>query len=333
LLADWVLPTESRPTFQLAGRVRPLDVLGVVDQKAQPEGRRVLLGGRLEAPCLELVAAAREAGALEELAERVAWAEPPGADERFGRSKATLLAAVRATQGRDDEAATALRELLPSLRSLPADAPGAERWPDLIAVTAALGRPALLGPATALARAANRGLDQSLLQERPFDEREWWLRAWREVRGRALVLAQPAGVRRPYGSDAGFAHWASVSGVEALGRSQGWGMPHWSFRDRTLFHFPGHGEDYLVLRTPLRGDFEVSCVLRLENWRQAHVRYGSYQFDLGRDRKKYRLHTTVRHNGREATVTPPLPGKGTTYARSAWPSRTAGCGPSWTGAR
>src|SRR5207244_2438207 len=99
-LADWVLPNEARPSFQFAGAVKPLDVLGVVDRPPQPTGRRVLRGGRFEAPCLELVAAAKEAGTLDALAERVAGATPAGADESFVRSKAAVLAVVRAAQGR-----------------------------------------------------------------------------------------------------------------------------------------------------------------------------------------------------------------------------------------
>jgi tetratricopeptide (TPR) repeat protein len=313
LLARWVLPVETRPTFQLAGRLQPLDVLGVVDQQAQPGGRRVLQGGRLEAPCLELVAAAREAGKLDELADRVARAELPAADERFGRSRAALLAAVRAAQGRDEEAAAILKTLVPQAEKMRLFADAAERWPDLIAVTAALERPALLGPATALAQAANKNIEQAIIYHIPFEDRDWWLRAWRVARGRALVLAQPPQIRRPYGSDGNFAHWASLPAVDAMSRSHGWAAPHWSYHEGAVVHFPGHSDDFLMFRTPLRGDFEVTCGLRLQDWREAQVRYGSYQLDLGHEWKKYRLHTTLRHNGPETTITPPLPGKGTTY--------------------
>jgi tetratricopeptide (TPR) repeat protein len=312
-LAAWVLPVEARPTFQLAGEIKPLDVLGVVDQEAQPQGRRVMQGGRLEAPCLELVAAAKEAKKLDELADRVARAEVPAADERFGRSKAALLAAVRAAQGRDDEAAGLLKALTPLAERTSPFADSSQRWPDLIAMTAALDRPALVGPATDLAQATNKNIEFAVTHNIPFEERDWWLRQWRLARGRAMVLALPEAVRRPYGSEGGFAHWVSVPAVDAMSRSQGWVAPHWSYRDGTAMHFPGHNEDYLMLRTPLRGDFEVTCGLRLQGWQEAHVRYGGLQFDLGHDWKKYRLHTTIRHNGPETTITPPLPGKGTTY--------------------
>jgi hypothetical protein len=259
------------------------------------------------------VAAAKEAGKLDVLADRVARAEPPAADERFSRSRAALLVAVRAAQGRDDEAAAILKSLVPLAEKMRLFVDASERWPDLIAMTAALERPALVGPATELAQAANKNIEQALLFHIPFEDRDWWLRAWRSARARALVLAQPQELRRSYGTDPGLAHWASVSAVDALGRSQGWDVPHWFYCDGSVVHLPGHNEDYLMFRTPLRGDFEVTCGLRLQDWREAHVRYGSCQFDLGSDAKKYRLHTTIRNNGSELTVTPPLAGKGTTY--------------------
>src|SRR5262249_2781617 len=76
-----------------------------------------------------------------------------------------------------------------------------------------------------------------------------------------------------------------------------------------LSHFSGHGDDCLFLRTPLRGDFEVSCGLRLGDWHDARVRYGAYQFDLEKEWKKYKLHDTVRDGGQPVTIAPPLPEK------------------------
>jgi tetratricopeptide (TPR) repeat protein len=314
LLADWVLPGESRSLFQLAGTLKPLDVLGLVNGKEQPPGRCVTQGGRLETPALELISAARAAGKLDELAERIARAEPAGsADELFARSKTALLCAVRAAQGRDSDAAAALRPLLAFAKAMPPDAPGAERWPDLIAAIAALDRTALLKDATELAEAANRNLDLSLRYFIPVEDRDVWLRLWRPVRGRAHVLAQPDGRRRPYGADPDFKHWASVPAPNAASRSAGAGVPHWCYRDGTLFHFPGHAEDHLVLRTPIGGDFEVACGLRAADWQLAQIRYGAYEFDLIKEGKKYALHSTVRQNGRETTINPPLPGKAEVY--------------------
>jgi hypothetical protein len=314
LLADWVLPTASRPAFQLAGVVRPLDVLGVADRESKADGRRVMLGFALDAPALDLVAAAKEAGKLDDLADRLAKADAAGADELYRRSRTALLAAVYAAKGDDGKAAAALRDLAAALKKMAPDANGNERWPDLIAVYAAFDRPGLVKPTAELADAMYDNLRDSNLKQRPFENRDWWTRAYRAVRSRAQVAAQPDGLRRPYGSDAGFAYWASVPGLDASGRSQGWGVPHWYFQNGTVTHLPGYNEDYLFLRTPLRGNFEVTCDLRVQGWAEAHVRYGAYQFDLNHDRKTYRLHTSVRHNARPVTITPPLAAsKTTTY--------------------
>ncbi len=299
-LAAWVLPTDSRPLFQLAGVTRPQDVLGVVDQKQQPDGRRVMLGGRLESPCLELVAAAKEAGTLDALAERVTKADAAEGDELFRRSRLAVLAGVRAAQGRDAEATDLLQQLRAAAEKVRPDAPGPERWPDLVAVLAVINRPALVPAAVALAQATNRVLDQALGQNRTIEDRELWMRLCRDVRARA-VLAQAGEAESP------FAHWDAVPGLTADSRGQGWDRPRWVYRDGTVTHHPGHAEDYLILRTPLRGDFEVTCGLKVAQWRDAYVRYGAHEFVLNFDRRKYRFHTSVRNGGRDVLIVPPLP--------------------------
>ena len=304
VLADWVLPNDSRSSFQLAGVDKPLDVLGMVDRKEQPDGRRIMLGSRLDAPCLELIAAAKAGGILDELAERIAKAESPASDDLFRRSKAAMLAAVRAAQGRDADAAEAAKQLL----EFPKKWPRCQR-PRALARSHRGRRHArpsgLLRQVTDIAETVNKSLEQSMLQDKfPNASGGSGVAA---LRARALVLAQPDGVRRPYGSDAGFASGCRCRGLDSSSRSQGWNVPHWSFRDDVVTHFPGHSEDYLILRTPLRGDFEVTCELRVQGWTEAHIRYGAHQFDFGHDRKKYKMHTTMRQNGRDVTISPPMP--------------------------
>ena len=297
LLADWVLPNELRPEFQLAGQVTPRDVLGVVDQKQQPEGQRVLLGGQFVAPCLEMIAAAKECGALDDLCARIAKASPTTDDPLFQRSRLALLAVARSAQGRHAEAAEGLRKLAESAAKMPVDAPGSERWPDLIAVLGTVNRPTLLADAKALAQAENKNIERSITQERPFEERDWWLRAFRAARVRAEVTVPPAPL----------VYWTPQAGLSAQSRSQGWDVPLWTVREGTLIHYPGHDHDYLILRAPLQGDFEVTCGLDIQGWNAAQVRYGAYEFDLNHDRKKYKLHTTMQHEGRLLPINPPLP--------------------------
>jgi tetratricopeptide (TPR) repeat protein len=306
-LAAWVLPSEKRPIFVLEGIDSPRDALGVVDQKDQPKGQRVMLGGRFEAPCLELIEAARAANTLDELAERIARADSPVADDLFRRSRAALLAAARAAQGRDAEAAEGLKALLEFVKKMPPDLPSDERWPDLIAAYDCLERPALHKSLEELANAMNARLEEAMIQKKEFEQREWWMRASRTIRSHLQVAGLPDGVRRDFGSDPGLAYWASVPLTNAAARSQGWSTPHWTYSNGVVTHYPGHNHDYLLLRTPLRGDFEVACELKLEGWQEAHIRYGSYQFDLSYDRKKYTLHNDVRNSSSETTISPPLP--------------------------
>jgi tetratricopeptide (TPR) repeat protein len=298
-LAAWVLPTDARPALQLAGVVRTGDA---------PPGVRTLPAARFEAPVLEMIAAAKEAGALDALAGRIAKLDPPGADAAFQRGKAALLAVVRAAGGRDAEAADGLAKLRGEYETLPLDADAAERWPGLVAVVGCSDRPALLKPAEDLAETMLAGLRKSSDQKKGFDTLSWWLPAVRAVKARVTVAAQPDGVRRPFGSDPGLRHWVPASGLEGSGdrRANDW-PPHWTVRDGTVTHYPGRGEDFLMLRTPLRGDFEVTAELRAKAGRQAHVRYGGYQFELRPDRKTVWVSSTIRSGHRTITITPPLP--------------------------
>lgn len=307
ILADQVLPTPKRPVFQLAGTIKPLESLDK-PPKQDGTGRRILLGGSLEAPCLELIAAAREAGTLDDLRERVMKTNAPGDDELFQRARSAYLAAVLAAAGKDDDAAKALQGLLPFLDKMKLDTPGQERWPELIAALGTLERPALVKPAGALALAANKKLEQAVKQELEFEDREWWVRAFRAARARADLAENPS----PRST---FAHWFPITGLTAATRAQGWDAPRWSLRDGTLIHHPGLDQDYLILQTPLRGDFEVTCDLYLEDWQEAHVRYGAQQFELEHDRKKYRLLSTIQQAANPITISPPLPApKGNTYS-------------------
>jgi len=296
-LAAWVLPNESRPSFQLAGTNQPRDVLGVVDQPAQPPGRRVILGSQLDAPCLEMIAAAKEAGVLDELAERIAKLEPPAGDESFPRAQIALLAAVRAAQGRDAEAVEGLKSLQTGLAKIKPEGDPSDCGPEVIAIYGVLDRPALAAPASDLGRALLAVADGRLTG--------WWERASRDAAGRAIAGNLPRAEQRPYGSDPGFAHWAPFSLLSSGVRTEGLGTPHWVETNGIAAHFPGHGNDYLALRTPLQGDFEVTCRLRLGN-EMAHVRYGPYMLELI-DPKLYTMHSSLAETSSNPLhLTPPM---------------------------
>src|SRR5262249_18464786 len=94
---------------------------------------------------MELVTAAGALGKLDELASAITKATT-GSE----RGKLALLALIHTEQGRDDEASDALVRLKPMLAEVPADAPDWTRWPELVAASHAVSRPALRPSAGAL---------------------------------------------------------------------------------------------------------------------------------------------------------------------------------------
>jgi len=313
LLADWVLPSERRPTYQLAGVIKPHDVLGVVDQPHQPPGRRIFLGGQMILPCLEMISAANEVGKLDDLCARLGKAAFGSEDELDKRARLALRAAAFATKGDDGAAAADLSELLPHVAGMKVDALGRERWPVLVAALGALERPALLAKVAPLVEAANKNLEDAIIQEKVFDEREWWMLVFRDVLA-SLELKRLPDSGRWTTAASRFVHWTPAPGTDISARSSGGGVGRWVLRAGAVVHLPGCDQDCLILNTPLRGNFEVTCDLTTQRWHDMHVRYGSRQFDLQPDRKHYKLNVGMLGSPRESTIIPPLPAaKGDAY--------------------
>ncbi|HEV3167614.1 MAG TPA: DUF1583 domain-containing protein, partial [Isosphaeraceae bacterium] len=300
LLAGWVLPSDDHPIYRLVGDFTPTDpappvALPVV--KIPAGATRVESGGELEAPALDLIAAAKDAGKLDELAERVQKAAASNDVDR--RGQLALSALVRSAQGRDNEAEEALKAMKPLLEKVAPEDPEWQRWPELIAAAAALDRPEL--------QAAARALLDYIVVEQLQKEHKGVSAAWKahlvHVRGRAAWLELPESQRASFGSDPDLTAWARVTHTRSQTRGNGFPRPFWSSRDGELHHYPGHEHDYVYLRTPLRGDFELSC--ELFGWREVQLSYGCLLLGLGWDRKDF----YVSHYGRQPrsfTLNPPL---------------------------
>jgi hypothetical protein len=305
LLADWVLPNEARPLFQLAGEWTPLDVAPPVFQGPLPEGHRVLLGSRFESPALELLAAAKEANKLDDLAARIEKFSPPLANDLEQRGKTAMLAAVRSAQGKIDQARILLDTLTAVAKQMPLDLEVGKRWPEFIAASATLSIPAVRPKALALLNAMVERLQQSAGQNKQFPNRDEWTGWVRNLRGQALALSLPEDIRRPYGSDPNLAYWSPVNQVHAWTRGPGRRVPHWVVQGSEVKHFPGYQEDYLCLNVPLTGDFTMECELTSFGWREAHVAYAGVRFDFMYDKKSYFLHVLSR-GGPKRPIDPPF---------------------------
>jgi hypothetical protein len=302
-LADWVLPGEARSVFQLAGEFTLLDAPSTI--AAAPDGRRVLLGTRLDSPALELVKAAQEVGKIDELAERIEKADIPQGREFDERCRRALLTVVRVAQHRDADAEGLLRSFPELVQKLPVDAEGWERWPEYIAATAAASRPTLRAAALAIFDAQIAGIEASVKQKRPFSDRDEWSRIVRNARARLAVSDLPSAARRPFGSGPDLANWTPVAWAAADNRVTTRGVPHWTVQDGTLWHYPGYQQDDLYLRSPLVGDFELNCELTSFGWRESRIQYGGLRCDLHDTLKSFDLQALGRP-ARKMPIEPPL---------------------------
>ncbi len=307
LLQAWVLPNENHSLFQMAGEFTPADPAPPVASKPLPAGRRVASGGDLEAPALELVRLAKKLGKLEELADRIEQAKEPA----LARGRLAMLAMVRAAQERDDPARKALEDLGRMIAPLPLNEPIWRRWPELLAAHGTMHRPALRQAALALLDIQVKKLEESIVRLIPLSDRDPWLAHVRQTRSAVQVLGLSS-PHRPFGDDPGLKFWDSVSHTSDKSRGLGAPRAHWSLVDRVVQHYPGRSHDHLYLRTPLQGDFEVSCELTSFGWREAHLAYGGLRLELAPTRKRFNLYSFSRLI-RGTDIDPPLADLGPWY--------------------
>jgi hypothetical protein len=307
LLQTWVLPNENHSLFQMAGEFTPADPAPPVTPKPLPAGRRVASGGDLEAPALELVLLAKKLGKLDELADRIEQAKEPA----LTRGRLAMLAMVRAAQERDELARKALEELGRLIAPLPMNEPIWRRWPELLAANGTMHRPALRQAALALLDIQVKKLEESIVRLIPLSDRDPWLAHVRQTRAAVQVLGSSS-PHRPFGDDPGLKFWDIVSHTSDKSRGLGAPRTHWSVGDGVVQHYPGRSHDHLYLRTPLRGDFEVSCELTSFGWREAHLAYGGLRLDLAPTWKRFNLYSFARLI-RGTDIDPPLADLGPWY--------------------
>jgi hypothetical protein len=310
LLTAWVLPGEEHGDVRLVGAFTPFNP-APPPTDLQRRCTRVQVGGGLVSPARELVAAAQEAGKLDELTDRVRKIQPR--DDLDRRGQLALLAMIALAQGDDARAEDALQALKPRLENLASEAPESERWPELIALSATIGRPKPLAAARALAEtlAPEETAKQSRSAEEDF--LPYWMRPHRGPVGEiwhrqaAHIAARADGLAaRPEEGDPPDG-WASVVLGGASARGLGAPPGHWATRDGEILHIPGHEYDFLMLRTPLLGDFALTGEL-VGPW-PAQLSYGGVTVGLSHDRKQLLL-SKLGQQPRRVALDPPLEAQG-----------------------
>jgi hypothetical protein len=298
-LRSWVLPGPEHSAFRLYGYFTPIDVAAT---PADGPGSRLHTPGQLESPALELVAVAKELGKLDELAGAVSEGRAETAPDRRGRL--SLLSLVQAARGRTSDAEAPLKELLPLLAEVDKGQPAWARWPEFLAAASALERPELRPAGMALLDAMVSQLEK-LTPAELATVGVHWPRYVSHLRARGAVAGLPEAGGLVFGADPQLAYWSRVEHAVGRTRASGAGVPHWLVRDGTVTHYPGHGDDALYFRVPLRGPFEVSCELTGSAGRQAYLSYAGIRLEPAADGKSCQVSQYDRHL-RGVTLAPPL---------------------------
>lgn len=302
-LLAWVLPSETHNTYRLFSTFTPTDAAPAVRELPELNAKRVHEGGTLQSPLFDLIATGKELGKLDELAERVQKFKTPFEHQR--RCQLCLLACIRIAQDRDEPAAEALKQLLPLLAKVTQTQPQRERWPEVLATTAAINKPALQKPALALLdfivkeQFNKSGVSHATAFGAPLE------RQVRNLHARTTQLALPEKERVVFGADPRAANWSPVTLGRADTRGPGDPIPHWTLKNGALLHSPGHANDFMYFNVPLRGNFEVNCDLTGFGWREAQLAYGGLRVGLIYDLKRYQL-AAYNRNLREVNLNPPL---------------------------
>ncbi len=294
-LAAWVLAAPEHPVWRLAGEFTPsfpaVSAVGKSGKAGPVERPRMQTGGTLRAPAIELMAAARAAGKLDDLSARIEAAriESGVSPSDFEPGKLALLGLVAIERADDDAATKALTAMARLPRALPMTRSAWMRWPDLVLAARALDRPALRPAAVAL-------LDAMIAEKRltrPTEEDQEapqvvWQHQLAHLRARADQAAQAekeGNVARPFGTDPETPLWARVTQTTAATRGSGRPIAHWTDRGGVLTHYAGHNLDMMYLTVPLRGDFQVDCELTGTPGRAIAVSYGGIAIFPGTDSK------------------------------------------------
>jgi hypothetical protein len=181
---------------------------------------------------------------------------------------------------RQDDAAAGgrLKQLAALAKDLPPHIPVHQRQADLVAVRAALDRPALRPDALALAEL----LTTSRVNKGALTTK------WLPTAHRLLGLAKgwndaAAGDRTHRAVPPELTQWLAVNHPTAESRGTGELPPSWRFERGGADYLTGSGRDGLFFRSPLTGDVEVRCQVSTPENRQMHVLYGGTRLALAPD--------------------------------------------------
>ncbi|MCA9047470.1 MAG: DUF1583 domain-containing protein [Planctomycetaceae bacterium] len=306
-LANWVLPSKEHAEFRLTGEFSPSCPLSMpaavgsagndpvtdnsaVDNPAdlkrlQTAGehgiRRVQTGGFPVSPALELVCAAKEAGLLEELRDRTALQQPK--DEVNQRCRIALLGMTEIAREDFDAALIFLDEMDARHRnSTFADL--ADRWPETLLLSVAVEhRPLHDAAETLLQRIVTNQVRAGHHSGPAVWDQQMYSLAGRlrylQLAERRSANASAGSFRKPsktFGLPPEMTHWMPIAEGDEATFAQGFPVSHWQQQGTTIEKLSGHRDEYLCLRSPLTGDYEIECDITGFGYREGQLVVGGH---------------------------------------------------------
>ncbi|HET6406459.1 MAG TPA: DUF1583 domain-containing protein, partial [Chthoniobacteraceae bacterium] len=148
------------------------------------------------------------------------------------------------------------------------------RYPELVAVIAAIERPALRPHALPIAERFVEN-QQDNYQNMDWERRVRWLRAKTRWLADAKTAALPM-----YAPPAPLTQWAPVSHPTAESRGRGLPPATWKYEQGKVEFFTGQGGDSLYYQSPLTGNFEVRCRRSTIGWKEIRLLFAGIAFDI-----------------------------------------------------
>ncbi len=271
-LVDGVLPSARRSGFRLS-----------CDFDSNPEYLTVTsttthgssaTGGFLISPALQLVELAVRMNRLDELRTRVEACETSG--EVSERCRIALMTLIEIRRG-DFLAAEAWMTSLETRHAKQTFPRLQDRWPETLVLTVAVQHVEFRDVAESM---LTKTLTEQIRKGQHCGPTQWD-RHMAALMGTLKLHQQPhllkkesAGVDlKPVPSD-----WIPVAGCDETTRALAMPALHWQRTGNQYEKVIGHQDDYLMFRTPLRGDFTVECDTSLFDYREMQLTIGGHWF-------------------------------------------------------
>lgn len=270
-LSNWVLPGPGHSKFRLAMDFTPTSPVGDPTPSSNlptsvtgPSlSKRVVIGGELVAPAMDLVAVAADLRILPMLRRRIEEVRPQ--NRSVSRNRQTMLVLCDIAAGNVEAVENGFANLYTGLVTMDRTQLH-PRCPETLAVYAGVQKSETREIAQEL---LSYLLDSYIRVDRQGSQNAWD-RQMSALGGQVRSVRDTTDERvenRPTETQ----NWASVSRMTAQSRGTGFPPSAWKFNRGEVRNLASHDETYLYFRSPLRGDFEVECDVTLNGWQHSHL--------------------------------------------------------------